>query len=390
MPLLDKKTLSRFFASGCEKQLRLFLSPPKGTFQAERDSQGMPPEQPPRPGLEQVAQAGEAWTDEKVSDLAACFGTAALIGTSQPIPGTTRVRFKASPLADLLPQATGNCFLVEAEFPVGATFQRAVDVETLAARVGLDFAKLRPDLIEIRPPKTMKSRVLATGEVVPLPEPDHRTQLRVIDIKLTAEPGPHYFAEVAYYSMALAGWLVDEGLDDQYVVTPDAALWPGSHDASKLVQVQKAAADEGRAPTVAELLTGLSDDLEIAPLEVFVSRLRHFFAEELPRVLDTPWRDLPWHVSTDCGVASTSARRGPALRARSPCTPTTVFRPRSQRAISHESRTSRAGRARSSSHSGLRMSGRWQASHRPTSSSIDTTACARSVSLSLAAPNLSS
>ena len=300
MPLLDKKTLSRFFASGCEKQLRLFLSPPKGTFQAERDSQGMPPEQPPRPGLEQVAQAGEAWTDEKVSDLAACFGTAALIGTSKPIPGTTRVRFTASPLADLLHLATANCFLVEAEFPVGATFQRAVDVETLAARVGLGFAKLRPDLIEIRPPRTMKTRVLATGEVIPLPEDDHRTQLRVIDIKLTAEPGPHYFAEVAYYSMALAGWLVDEGLDEEYVVTPDAALWPGSHDASELVKVQKAAADEGRAPTVAELLAGLSDDLELAPLEVFVSRLRHFFAEELPRVLDTPWRDLPWHVSTDC------------------------------------------------------------------------------------------
>ena len=47
-----------------------------------------------------------------------------------------------------------------------------------------------------------------------------RRQLRVIEIKMTAEASPGYFAEVAYYSMALAGWLADRGLDQSYVVVP--------------------------------------------------------------------------------------------------------------------------------------------------------------------------
>jgi hypothetical protein len=57
---------------------------------------------------------------------------------------------------------------------------------------------------------------------------DERCQLRIIDVKLTSEPGPHYFAEFAHYAVALAAWLREHGLDRQYVVSSAPAVWPGS------------------------------------------------------------------------------------------------------------------------------------------------------------------
>jgi hypothetical protein len=86
-----------------------------------------------------------------------------------------------------------------------------------------------------------------------LPAGDARLQLRVIDIKLSAEPSPAYFAEVAFYSMALAGWLKDEGLSGQFVVVPDAAVWPGTHDASKLVQASRQAQSQAITLSTAQL-----------------------------------------------------------------------------------------------------------------------------------------
>ena len=40
----------------------------------------MPPKQPPRPGLEQFAQAGEEWQSQKIHDLVETFGEASVIG----------------------------------------------------------------------------------------------------------------------------------------------------------------------------------------------------------------------------------------------------------------------------------------------------------------------
>ena len=67
-------------------------------------------------------------------------------------------------------------------------------------------------------------------------EQDDRLQLRIIDIKLTAEASPSYFAEVVYYATVLAGWLEDEGLAARFAVTDDCAVWAGSHDASQVTR----------------------------------------------------------------------------------------------------------------------------------------------------------
>ena len=112
---------------------------------------------------------------------------------------------------------------------------------------------------------------------------DERRQLRVIDIKLTAQPSPGYFAEVALYSMALAGWLIDEGLDRQFVVVPDGAVWPGSHEASNLLKLRREAERKGLQPSADRLRDAIQEDLELVPFQVFALHVRRFLRFDVPR-----------------------------------------------------------------------------------------------------------
>jgi hypothetical protein len=98
------------------------------------------------------------------------------------------------------------------------------------------------------------------GETFSLEVTDARLRLRVIDIKNTSEPGAHYFAEVVYYSMTLAAWLVENSFDDRFVVIASPAVWPGSHEASNLAKQQAEWRRKLYAPSPAELAAALEED----------------------------------------------------------------------------------------------------------------------------------
>src|SRR6185369_5045758 len=98
---------------------------------------------------------------------------------------------------------------------------------------------------------------------------DERIPLRIIDIKLTAVPSVSYLAEITYYAMTLAAWLVDNDLDSRFFVIPEAAVWPCSHDASTIVRLVRDRQNQGTQATRAELLDALDDDLEETVFEVF-------------------------------------------------------------------------------------------------------------------------
>ena len=300
MPQVGKEALSQFVRTDCLRLLRLNLSPDVQAFQPERTAAGMPPVQPPRPGLEYLAQAGEEWQAEKIADLSDTFGAPVVIGdryTNQ----AGHERFREIELINYLPTAPQGCFLVEAQFEVGHAFESALGIANHRQAHGLNYSRLRPDLIEVLPAAANLDRyVTPAGAVLWLADDDPRIKLRVIDIKLTAEPSPSYFAEVTYYSMALAGWLVDRGLDNRYVVVPDAAIWPGSHDASCLVRTCREIEDQGGTPTYDQMWNATQDDLEAVPFEVFVGRVKNFFVTDLPRALATPWQNLRWHVDNRC------------------------------------------------------------------------------------------
>lgn len=305
MPRLSKKVLTMYMGSDCRRQLRLALTPETKQYAPERLGQGMPPRQPPPPGLEAIAQEGEAWQAEKLDDLTRAFAPVAgagqvILGAPHTLP-TGEIRYKASPLETMLPAAQPGQFLVEAEYTLGPSCTTALGIAGLGSTFALDFAKVRPDIIEVLPPGHFPSAVAPDGAVIPLADNDGRRQLRIIDIKLTAAHGTRYFPEVAYYTILLAGWLVDRHRDDAFVIVPDGALWPGVHDASALTKQRIALEQQGRTPTMAELRAALADDLEPVPFDIFAYRVRHFLQRELPEVLAEPdWRDLPWHVDQRC------------------------------------------------------------------------------------------
>src|SRR5207248_1600887 len=182
----------------------------------------------------------------------------------------------------------------------GAAFQSALGISGYAAQFNLQYAELRPDIIAVLPPGTFTHYITPDGTVLSLPPGDTRRQLRVIDIKLTAQASPGYFAEVALYSMALAGWLLDQNLGNDFVVVPEGAVWPGSHEASNLVRFSNQSAQQGITPTLDELWQAMQEDLEPVPFEVFALRIRRFLQVEVPQALSQPWQSLEWHVDNRC------------------------------------------------------------------------------------------
>jgi hypothetical protein len=299
MPQISKQALSQFIRTGCQRQLALNLYPDNPTFRPDRQALGMPYPQSPRPGLRQIQAAGDEWAAEKLHDLTQTFGGASIVGNAHQTP-TNQTHYRAIGLDQVIGLALPIRFLVEAEFPVGAAFQGALGIAGYGAQFNLQYAELRPDIIAVLPPGTFDQFITPDGTVHDLPTSDTRRQLRVIDIKLTAQASPGYFAEVALYSMALAGWLLDRNLANDFVVVPNGAVWPGSHEASNLVRIANQAAQQGIALTVDQLWQAMQEDLEPVPFEVFALRIRRFLQVEVPQALSQPWQSLEWHVDSRC------------------------------------------------------------------------------------------
>lgn len=298
MPRLDKGCISGYLRSECERRLRQDLSPDTDAYRPERTAAGMPPPDV-LPGLDALRQAGEEWEAAKLSDLSNALGRDALIGDSH-VNRKRATIFGAIQLAQRLGNAQTGQFLVQATYEVTDEFKNAMGITAYAARHGLAFSQLRPDLIEVLPAHGAGLQINSNGDILPVAAGDARLPLRVIDIKLTADPSVSYFTEITYYSMVLAGWLADNGFSDRFFVVPDAALWPGSHGASNLWIFWQESQRQGIARTRAEMVAELRKDLEPLVFQAFAPRIKRFFEEELPRVLDTPWRQLQWHVDNRC------------------------------------------------------------------------------------------
>lgn len=305
MPQVNKQALSQYIRSKCQRQLALNLFPDTKAYAAERAQHGMPYPQSPRPGLQHIRAAGEDWQAEKLHDLSQTFGNAAVAGTAR-VTASGKTEYDTTDLLSVIKQLAPGTFLVESQFDIrdGGAFQKAMGVTGHRAQFNLGYGDVRPDIIEVASPQLFTEVVDPAGKVTPLPSGDKRIQLRVIDIKLTARPSQGYFAEVAYYSMALAGWLIDEGLDSNFVVVADAAVWPGSHDASNLMRVKRDIEKEQQTPTFDQLRDAMQVDLEVVPFDVFSLYIRRFLYNDVPGVLTVvqggSWKDLDWHVDNRC------------------------------------------------------------------------------------------
>ena len=294
MPKLSKKLLSSYIRSGCEKQLKLYMYD-----DAERSDLGMPRRDDRRSGLTYVTQAGDSWQTKKVLDLRNIFQSRSV--HINPSDRADRPP-EPIPLADVLPVVEPYNFIIEGAFDVLEAFEELYDIQNLRDNHGneFDFSALRPDILQVLPSRFFDKIFLPNGTTATVSPNDERCQLRVIDIKLSSEPGAHYFAEITLYSVALAVWLRDEGFDEHFVVAARPAVWPGSYADSKLSQQNEAWHQQGHRPTEEELTRALEGDLEEAVLEVFLPRIRRFFEEELADIAMTPWDALPYHVDMRC------------------------------------------------------------------------------------------
>ncbi len=271
----------------------------------------MPPRQTIRSGLGSAGKAGYEWQDKKVSELKEIFGAEHVVVSPESKAG----RPGKLKLSEELSRLDPFQFIVEAGYVADTvTFREAIGFDGLTDRYGktLDIGGVYPDIIQTLPPRNSGTlpfetaqpeynlAILPDGSLSKIDEEDCRLRLRVIDIKLAADPGANYFAEVVYYSMTLSAWLQENGLDDRYLVVATPAVWPGSYDASNLSKQFEIWNRRGHKPTASELSAALEEDIEIAAVDAYVPRLRRLLCEQLPTILSTSWEDLPYHVSFSC------------------------------------------------------------------------------------------
>jgi len=308
MPSLSKKTLSLFMRNGCERQtvFSLYGDP-------ERVEYHLPPRQRSRPGLGTVGEFGYDYQNEKLSELRTVFGAANVRMSSIQ----TRNRPGHLDLSAELPGRQPYQFIVEARYePNNLIFRQAIGFTHLTDYFGnpINIGANHPDILQILPSdyaghpggylddgrNPYLLGVCPDGQTFQLHPEDDRLHLRVIDVKLASEPGAHYFAEVVYYTMTLAGWLQAQSLDDCFVVIAAPAVWPGSHEASHLYRTWAEWRKNLYEPSAEQISIALEEDLEVATFEVFAPRVRRFLIEELPGMLAKPWLELGWHVDFRC------------------------------------------------------------------------------------------
>lgn len=305
MPVFQKKVLSAFIRNGCKRRLRLSMYP---TDDARKEN-GMPETQKARAGVGIAGQLGYNWQEEKVDELVDVFGADSVI----QVKGGPKNRAQPQDLRPIIDAGLRpHQFIVEAKYTADTVaFRQGMGVVALVDERGnpLDFSFNHADLIQVLPPRSEADldekavygwAVAPDGSLTQLADTDNRLRLRVIDIKLASEPGAHYFAEVVYYALTLAGWLQEQNLTDRLVVVAASAVWPGSYDASAVMQARYKLTQQGIPVSLANLAKAVEDDIELAPFDTFVARLRRFFIDVLPEVLATSWQQLPWHVDYGC------------------------------------------------------------------------------------------
>jgi len=300
---LGKRAISQFIRSDCRRRLRLDLY----KSDSDRLAAKGPKRDTHRPGFALLTQAGRSHERQKFNELAKVLPGLVIHGETKPFEEGEELAFGKTMLADHLGSMTSGQLVIEGEYTVTASFIEAHGLEDLtggrafSGSTVLELSSIRPDILQVTPPETAPRRAIRVDGGIDSVT-DGRLGLKIIDIKISGEASPAHFAELAYYGMTLAGWLIDHGFDDRFFVLAEAAVWPGKHDASEIeIQLRKDRKEHITVPEPAKYLAALARDLEHMPPEVVLGRICRFLRHDLRQVLLEPsWRDLPWHVDSRC------------------------------------------------------------------------------------------
>ena len=223
MYMLSKSVIAKYVRGQCKRRLRLDLY----SGDKARADGGAPDKDSQRPGTDLLSKEGRRFERRCFRELEEIFGQNVLHGgyKHKKVPELREIS-----LVDYIDRLTSGVFLLEAWYEVCDGFKTAHNLADLCSGAAfsyqgasLRFAKCRPDIIlGVAADGKTRGTIDCRGNIVEIPSSDVRVGLRIIDIKITAEPSPAYFAELAYYGMTLADWLATNGHADRFVVLGDA------------------------------------------------------------------------------------------------------------------------------------------------------------------------
>ena len=311
MPRLRKSLISKYLRSGCQRQLALNLYTDQ-----ERSKHEMPVaiRSSANTSMTDLEQAGYEWQRQKAKELQSVCGELNVLYQEKPGSDVP----ERIDLGEVIESLKAGQFVVEPSFnAAGETFNNALGMNQLQDYYGetIDLASAAPDILQALPPvgaleqgvediSTTPSpstiEVKSDATLAQLGQNDHRVRLRVIDVKMSSEPGAHYFAEVVLYSIALAAWLHDHNLSHRFAVVAAPGVWAISYGSSEIQNLRQFHSGQGTDPTYQEVASALDKEVEVAQYEVFATRLKRLCSDDLRSATSVPWNELDWHVNYKC------------------------------------------------------------------------------------------
>ena len=125
-------------------------------------------------------------------------------GELKPFKAQEDRTFGVIELEAVIDRLAPNQLVLEAQFRVTDSLKGAhglADLEDGSAVEGgrrLDFEALRPDILQVRAPGGQARRIVRPcGALERIGPEDRRLGLRIVDIRISGEPSPAHFAELA-------------------------------------------------------------------------------------------------------------------------------------------------------------------------------------------------
>ena len=299
---VSKGHLSRFLGTRCERSLYLSLHD-----RTECEARGLPEPLSARPEVRHLHAAGIELENACFRRLRNAFPGLCVGAEPEPDEGGT---VASVPLhTALMNLQDGAAVVIQPEFhleddrvrfltSLGVTERDLRRIPPLASQipdiVGVDIGAIGRDGGPV-------FAVTPEGDRVPVGARDTRRRLVVIDIKHAREASTGYESEVAFYAVALSGWLRARGLDDHYLVSSAICLWTGGG----IAKGEFATAAHDKDATTEQRLDALRSELSPINTPIYLQAIRRFLGEQLPDILargEDDFDSLEWHVGSRCGT----------------------------------------------------------------------------------------
>ncbi|WP_417441326.1 DEAD/DEAH box helicase [Idiomarina sp.] len=309
MARLEKKTVSQYFRTQCDKFLLFSLYRSDKVFP---NGDAVPEPIKARPQIAQTMAEGIKLEKAKYDLLSNMFPDKTyrldgLLKSSSHEPSNEK-------LVDWLKERNLDVgsFLIETPIKTDQLDQFfyvniGYKAEDNAFKTLPTLADFRPDILRVlsseevinKSGNPFQSEVLVDGTTKPIDSDDERIRLSVIDVKNSEHGNPSYAAEVVLYTLVISNWIHFHNLHKQYVVTDQCALWvkgsvtnQASYNQDFILEAQET-----------EKLELINNELAPIPFDQFLITLRKFLLKDIPRVIGTlDWRSLDWHIEASCSM----------------------------------------------------------------------------------------